>query len=158
MSPVLDTSPSWVQLTLPATPMPSAGVPRIPNNIVFLLSPPDSCRTRMHRDNDHPAVMQWGLSAQRLGSVRVPFLERRAPTHLLELRVDELQPVGVNLIQVIAAAPGPSGLGPLTKGRVIWGHLCRGAFQWWEDPGKGRRETVRAGSQPAPSGAPVGQV
>lgn len=74
----------------------------------------------------------------------------RSPTHLLELRVDELQPVGVNLVQVIAAAPWPIRLGALAKFRVARGHLGGGAFQRREDPRKSRGGVMR-GKDPQPA-------
>lgn len=69
----------------------------------------------------------------------------RSPTHLLELQVDELQPVGVNLVQVIAAAPWPIRLGALAKFGAARGHLGRGAFQRREDPRKSRGGGVMRG-------------
>lgn len=70
----------------------------------------------------------------------------RSPTHLLELRVDELQPIGVNLVQVIAAAPWPIRLGALAKFRAARGHLGGGAFQRREDPRKSRGGVMRGGT------------
>lgn len=70
----------------------------------------------------------------------------RSPTHLLELRVDELQPVGVNLVQVIAAAPLPIRLGALATFGAARGHLGEGAFQRWEDPRKSRGDVMRGGT------------
>lgn len=67
----------------------------------------------------------------------------RSPTHLLELQVDELQPVGVNLVQVIAAAAWPIRLGALAKFGAARGHLGRGAFQRRENPRKSRGGVMR---------------
>ena len=100
--------------------------------------PGRGCRPK-HEDADVPKETLPGLPL-------TPFSAGRSPTHLLELRVDELQPIGVNLVQVIAAAPWPIRLGALTKFGAARGHLGRGAFQRWEDPRKSREGVVRGGT------------
>lgn len=77
-------------------------------------------------------------------------MPRCTPTHLLEFCIEEFQPVGVDLIQVVAAASWPVRMGTLTKCGAIRGHLCRGAFQWWEEPGKPRMEVVKGGALACP--------
>lgn len=86
-----------------------------------------------------------GVQKKTLPGGPIPFSAGRSPTHLLELRVDEFQPVGVDLVQVIAAAPWPVRLRALTKFRAARGHLGRGAFQGWQNPEKSREDVMRGG-------------
>ena len=90
-----------------------------------------------------------GLEEDPVWPGPIPFSPGRSPTHLLELWVDEFQPVGINLVQVIAAAPWPIRLGALTNFRATRGHLGRGAFQRWKNPRNSREDMRRGCPQPA---------